>query len=116
VLAFLLEGGIVGLMPKELLKRGVEVGKRLLVGILVDLIDPGVLLALEGIPLHFELRRRGLLATAVLALPLRERPVIGKPGNPRRFAAVRFLRLGEVEGNLMSEDHMCLCWVYYGHN
>src|SRR5438552_796229 len=105
VASFLLEGGVFRFMAKKLAKSSAEMGKRLAMRIAVHLVHPGVALVLDRIPLHLQLRRRRLFTIAVLHLPVRESPVVGKPSGASRLLAEGFLVRSQVEGNLMREDH-----------
>jgi hypothetical protein len=96
VLPFLLVGGIRSLVAEELLEHRRQVGKRLLVRILVYVIDPGIAGMFDGIPLRFQLRSGRFLSAAGLHLPMREPPVVDKAGRASCLTTVRFLSFREV--------------------
>jgi hypothetical protein len=107
VLPFLLEGRIARFMTKELLEGRRKVRKGLLIRVFMYLTDPGIACMFERIPLLLESRGRGLFTCLIVPLPFRERPVIDKARSASCTSAVRFLRLRQIEGNLVGVDHVC---------
>ena len=86
-------------MRPQPLPRGREIGKRLAMGVAMNVLQPGKCRVLDCIKLFFERARVRMAARQPLPVPLGQRPVPDKAGRATRLLKVCRLLRRRVQPN-----------------